>query len=150
MCNCYIIPIKFKINHNKSCRKIDVETDKLLFKKDFIEEVKVKYISNFNNLGKEAIEVKSDTERACEVTEINSKEMSLHITDTKIGTTTEVWLHKPKVKFRVYDLTNQLGVDPKFEQYVKESQKACLDLLKIKEEQKEKQRAEKQISLLKN
>lgn len=118
--------------------------------KDFIEEVKVKYISNFNNLEKEAIEVKSDAERACEVTEINSKEMSLHITDTKIGTTTEVWLHKPKVKFRVYDLTNQLGVDPKFEQYVKESKKACLDLLKIKEEQKEKQRAEKQISLLKN
>lgn len=118
--------------------------------KDFIEEVKVKYISNFNNLEKEAIEVKSDAERSCEVTEINSKEMSLHITDTKIGTTTEVWLHKPKVKFRVYDLTNQLGVDPKFEQYIKESQKACLDLLKIKEEQKEKQRAEKQISLLKN
>lgn len=118
--------------------------------KDFIEEVKIKYISNFNNLEKEAIEVKSDAERSCEVTEINSKEMSLHVTDTKIGTTTNVWLHKPKVKFRVYDLTNQLGVDPKFEQYIKESKKACLDLLKIKEEQKEKQRAEKQISLLKN
>ena len=118
--------------------------------KDFIEEVKIKYISNFNNLEKEAIEVKSDAERSCEVTEINSKEMSLHVTDTKIGTTTNVWLHKPKVKFRIYDLTNQLGVDPKFEQYIKESKKACLDLLKIKEEQKEKQRAEKQISLLKN
>ena len=70
--------------------------------KDFIEEVKIKYISNFNNLEKEAIEVKSDAERSCEVTEINSKEMSLHVTDTKIGTTTNVWLHKPKVKFRVY------------------------------------------------
>lgn len=118
--------------------------------KDFIEEVKVKYISNFNNLEKEAIEVKSDAERACEVTEINSKEMSLHITDTKIGTTTEVWLHRHKVKFKIDNFTNELGVDPKFEQYIKESKEACLNLLKAEEEQKEKQKAKKQISLLKD
>ncbi len=118
--------------------------------KDFVEEVKVKYVSNLNKLDKEAIEVKSDTEHSCKTTELNTKEISLRYTETKIGTVIDVLLHRHKVKFKIDDFTNELGVDPKFEQYIKKSKEACLNLLKAEEEQKEKQRAKKQISLLKN
>lgn len=123
----FIFCVYLLIETNNSYKKIKNPT------KDFIEEVKVKYISNLNKLDKEAIEVKSDTEHFCKTTELNTKEIYRH-----------------KVKFKIDNFTNELGVDPKFEQYIKESKEACLNLLKAEEEQKEKQRAEKQISLLKN
>lgn len=140
----FIFCVYLLIETNNSYKKIKNPT------KDFIEEVKVKYISNLNKLDKEAIEVKSDTEHFCKTTELNTKEISLRYTETKIGMVIDVLLHRHKVKFKIDNFTNELGVDPKFEQYIKESKKACLNLLKAEEEQKEKQRAEKQISLLKN
>lgn len=140
----FIFCVYLLIETNNSYKKIKNPT------KDFIEEVKVKYISNLNKLDKEAIEVKSDTEHFCKTTELNTKEISLRYTKTKIGMVIDVLLHRHKVKFKIDNFTNELGVDPKFEQYIKESKEACLNLLKAEEEQKEKQRAEKQISLLKN
>jgi len=140
----FIFCVYLLIETNNSYKKIKNPT------KDFIEEVKVKYISNLNKLDKEAIEVKSDTEHFCKTTELNTKEISLRYTETKIGMVIDVLLHRHKVKFKIDNFTNELGVDPKFEQYIKESKEACLNLLKAEEEQKEKQRAEKQISLLKN
>lgn len=140
----FIFCVYLLIETNNSYKKIKNPT------KDFIEEVKVKYISNLNKLDKEAIEVKSDTEHSCKTTELNTKEISLRYTETKIGTVIDVLLHRHKVKFKIDDFTNELGVDPKFEQYIKKSKEACLNLLKAEEEQKEKQRAKKQISLLKN
>ena len=137
----FIFCVYLLIETNNSYKKIKNPT------KDFIEEVKVKYISNLNKLDKEAIEVKSDTEHFCKTTELNTKEI---YTETKIGMVIDVLLHRHKVKFKIDNFTNELGVDPKFEQYIKESKEACLNLLKAEEEQKEKQRAEKQISLLKN
>lgn len=140
----FIFCVYLLIETNNSYKKIKNPT------KDFIEEVKVKYISNLNKLDKEAIEVKSDTEHFCKTTELNTKEISLRYTETKIGMVIDVLLHRHKVKFKIDNFTNELGVDPKFEQYIKESKEACLNLLKAEEEQKEKQRSEKQISLLKN
>lgn len=140
----FIFCVYLLIETNNSYKKIKNPT------KDFIEEVKVKYISNLNKLDKEAIEVKSDTEHSCKTTELNTKEISLRYTETKIGTVIDVLLHRHKVKFKIDDFTNELGVDPKFEQYIKKSKEACLNLLKAEEEQKEKQRAKKQISLLKD
>ena len=140
----FIFCVYLLIETNNSYKKIKNPT------KDFIEEVKVKYISNLNKLDKEAIEVKSDTEHFCKTTELNTKEISLRYTETKIGMVIDILLHRHKVKFKIDNFTNELGVDPKFEQYIKESKEACLNLLKAEEEQKEKQRAEKQISLLKN
>ena len=140
----FIFCVYLLIETNNSYKKIKNPT------KDFIEEVKVKYISNLNKLDKEAIEVKSDTEHFCKTTELNTKEISLRYTETKIGMVIDVLLHRHKVKFKIDNFTNELGVDPKFEQYIKDSKEACLNLLKAEEEQKEKQRAEKQISLLKN
>lgn len=140
----FIFCVYLLIETNNSYKKIKNPT------KDFIEEVKVKYISNLNKLDKEAIEVKSDTEHFCKTTELNTKEISLRYTETKIGMVIDVLLHRHKVKFKIDNFTNELGVDPKFEQYIKESKEACLNFLKAEEEQKEKQRAEKQISLLKN
>lgn len=140
----FIFCVYLLIETNNSYKKIKNPT------KDFIEEVKVKYISNLNKLDKEAIEVKSDTEHFCKTTELNTKEISLRYTETKIGMVIDVLLNRHKVKFKIDNFTNELGVDPKFEQYIKESKEACLNLLKAEEEQKEKQRAEKQISLLKN
>ena len=140
----FIFCVYLLIETNNSYKKIKNPT------KDFIEEVKVKYISNLNKLDKEAIEVKSDTEHFCKTTELNTKEISLRYTETKIGMVIDVLLHRHKVKFKIDNFTNELGVDPKFEKYIKESKEACLNLLKAEEEQKEKQRAEKQISLLKN
>ena len=140
----FIFCVYLLIETNNSYKKIKNPT------KDFIEEVKVKYISNLNKLDKEAIEVKSDTEHFCKTTELNTKEISLRYSETKIRMVIDVLLHRHKVKFKIDNFTNELGVDPKFEQYIKESKEACLNLLKAEEEQKEKQRAEKQISLLKN
>lgn len=55
----FIFCVYLLIETNNSYKKIKNPT------KDFIEEVKVKYISNLNKLDKEAIEVKSDTEHFC-------------------------------------------------------------------------------------
>lgn len=112
--------IKFNLNYNKSCRNLDVETDKLLFKY---------YTSNIVYAGEEKPRVKIHVE-----------------------------IKEPKISFNVEDLTDDLGVKPEINKYIldkkEQLQNICAEMKYGKEKQEQKseyvKKVERQLSLLKN
>jgi len=112
--------IKFNLNYNKSCRNLDVETDKLLFKY---------YTSDIVYAGEEKPRVKIHVE-----------------------------IKEPKISFNVEDLTDDLGVKPEINKYIldkkEQLQNICAEMKYSKEKQEQKReyvkKVEQQLSLINN
>lgn len=112
--------IKFKINHNKSCRKIDVETDKLLFKY---------YTSNIVYAGEEKPRVKIHVE-------IKEPKISFNVEDL-----TDDLGVKPEINKYILDKKEQLQNICAEMKYGKEKQEQKSEYT---------QKVEQQLSLIKN